>query len=308
MRRHLVALALVAPFTAPAAALDLHPRQVAPDTFVVVGQSEDFDRDNAGDIANSAFIVTRAGVVVIDSGASLAYGEALRALIRRHTGQPVVLLLNTHHHPDHWFGNQGFEDVEASALSATMRAMREEHEGFANNLYRMVGDAMRGTEPRPATREVGDARFDVGGHTLELIALDGHSAGDLVVLDHTTGVLFAGDLVFLDRAPTTPHADLAAWRTALARIAELPWQVIVPGHGRPHADARGIEQTRAYLAWLDETLERAAREGADMAEVLAAPLPAWVAAIPLAAHEYARSVTHLYGARERAALAAPAAE
>ena len=45
-------------------------------------------------------------VIVIDSGPSRRYVEQLRAAIRRVTPLPPVLLLNTHHHPDHFLGNQ----------------------------------------------------------------------------------------------------------------------------------------------------------------------------------------------------------
>lgn len=300
--RALLLLGLLATTAVASADFDLQPMRVAEDTYVIVGKPEDFHRDNAGDIANSAFIVTDEGVVVIDSGASRVYGEALLAVIRTTTDKPVALLVNTHHHPDHWFGNQAFE-IPGSALQSTIDSMHAEQAGLADNLYRMVGDAMRGTEPRPASRTIEPGRQVIGGHALEFIALAGHTESDLVVLDHRTGVLFAGDLVFLDRAPTTPHAEIGAWLAALDRIAELKWRVMVPGHGLPHEDLRGVEQTRAWLSWLNQTFTTAASEGADMAELIEAPLPPWAARIPLARAEFTRSVTHLYGKLERAAMA-----
>ena len=49
---------------------DLHPVQVAAGTYVLIGDTHFFNRDNGGNIANTGFVVTKTGVVVIDSGPS----------------------------------------------------------------------------------------------------------------------------------------------------------------------------------------------------------------------------------------------
>jgi uncharacterized sulfatase len=67
-------------------------------------------------------------------------------------------------------------------------------------------------------------------------------------------------------------------------------------------DAVPIRQTRAWLNWLQTRLAEAARAGLDMNEVLALPLPAEFARLPLAREEYRRSVSHLFPAAERALL------
>jgi uncharacterized sulfatase len=63
-----------------------------------------------------------------------------------------------------------------------------------------------------------------------------------------------------------------------------------------------IDQTRAYLRWLDATLNRAAEQGLDMSEALLLPLSAEVRALAVAEAEYRRSVSHLYPAAEQRAL------
>ena len=59
----------------------LSPRQIAEDTWLLEGSTDNFAKANGGNIVNTAFIVTRQGVVVIDSGPSKRYGEALRKAI-----------------------------------------------------------------------------------------------------------------------------------------------------------------------------------------------------------------------------------
>lgn len=279
-----------------AAELDyrLEPRQVADTTWVLIGKTEDFNRRNGGNIANSAFVVTSAGVVVIDTGSTRLYGEQLRAAIARVTSQPVVRVFNTHHHPDHFLGNQAFATTPIAALGATIAGQKEEGRAFAENVYRLAGDWVKGTEPLPAGETVTSGIAAIGGHEFELIGLSGHTAGDLAILDRTTGVLFAGDLVFYNRAPTTPHASVGEWRETLKKLAALRFRLLVPGHGEPVADGRAIDQTLRYLEWVDKSLREAAQQGVEMAELLARPIPAEFADIPLSREEFARSVAHLY--------------
>lgn len=300
------ALLLVAALCFPThAGLDymLKPRKVAPDTYVFVGLAEDFSRSNGGNIVNTGFIVTGDGVLVIDTGSSRLYGEQMRRAIAAVTDKPIRQVLITHHHPDHFFGNQGFRDVPIAALPGTIGGMKQEGGGFADNLFRMAGDWMSETEPLAASQEARPGRSTIGGHDIELIALKGHTQADLALLDHTTGVLFVGDLVFWQRAATTPHASIADWLAALDRLQALKWKTIVPGHGEPHADARGIEQTRGYLKWLDGTLRKAAADGLDMPDLLRMKLPESFAGIPLAREEFERSIAHLYRGFELRVLA-----
>ncbi|HEY9192541.1 MAG TPA: quinoprotein relay system zinc metallohydrolase 1 [Methyloversatilis sp.] len=306
MIARLVSLLLLAAaaFVAQAADFDygLRPQQVAEDSWVLIGRTEDITRQNGGNIVNASFVVTRDGVVVIDTGPSRRYGEQMKAAIATVTDRPVVRVFNTHHHPDHFLGNQAFDGVPLQALPATQSGMRDQGGAFADNMYRMAGDWLAGTDAHVAPEPAHAGRVSIGGHDFELLALDGHTAGDLAVFDRTTGVLYAGDLIFLDRAPTTPHAALAHWRRSLDVLSALPVKRTVPGHGPVHDDGRGIAQTRDWLDWLDATFGRAAAEGLDMAEVMRLPLPPRFERMPLARSEFERSVTHLYGAYEQQAM------
>jgi glyoxylase-like metal-dependent hydrolase (beta-lactamase superfamily II) len=121
-------------------------------------------------------------------------------------------------------------------------------------------------------------------------------------VDHTTGVLFAGDLVFFNRAPTTPHASIGEWLSALQRLEETKYRILVPGHGEPVSDGRAIDQTRRYLRWVEETLQRGAERGVEMTELISQEIPSEFSGIPLAKSEFARSVAHLYRRYEATTL------
>ncbi len=309
-RRALLASALLLVATLLTAAdfnYALQPVKVAADTYVFVGRNEYFSPRNGGNIVNTGFIVTSKGVVVIDSGPSLRYGQEMRQAIARITRQPIVRVFISHAHPDHFLGNQAFAADKLYALPSTTHSIGSDGNALAENMYRLNGDWMHGTEAVVPSHGVTAGDQDFGNHQLRLLPLHGHTAGDLAIYDRSTGVLFAGDLVFHDRAPTTPNADIGDWLTSLAALEALKPRVVVPGHGPVSRDAERspIAQTRAYLQWLRQAMQEAAANGLDMTEVLRQPLPPAFAHLAVGHDEYQRSVTHLYPAAEQAMLAGP---
>ncbi len=216
-----------------------------------------------------------------------------------------MLTVNTHHHPDHFLGNQAFPADTLSALPETIAAIRSEGEAFNANMYRLNGDWMRDTEVVVPTRPLSAGRQRIGGRDLELLALGGHTVADLAVVDHESGTVFASDLIFNGRAPTTPHADIPRWLAALDALERLPAQRWVPGHGEVATDTAPLQETRAWLGWLADTIRNAAEDSLDMTEVFATAIPPRFAGLALAEHEFRRSVVHLFPAAEQAALTAP---
>ena len=66
-------------------------------------------------IGNSTFIVGERDVIVIDTGLSRSGGEAILAGLRQVTDKPVSMVINTHWHGDHIFGNQVFRNAFPAA-------------------------------------------------------------------------------------------------------------------------------------------------------------------------------------------------
>ncbi|TDQ36147.1 quinoprotein relay system zinc metallohydrolase 1 [Thiopseudomonas denitrificans] len=283
------------------AAYDLQPKLVADNTWVLEGSTGNFSKENGGNIVNIAFIVTDTQVILIDSGPSFAYGRELAEAIRQITDKPVGTILLTHHHPDHMLGSQAFPHARVAALASTAQLMQEEGDAMAENMYRMVGDRMRGTEVVMPDSILEPGLLELDDYRLQLLQLHGHTNADLAIFDPQTGVLFAGDLVFYQRAVSTAHTPgIAVWLQDLDTLAALPWTVIVPGHGPVAGNDAPFQQMRDYLGWLDQLLTTAAARGDDMNRVMRSPVPERFAGISLAGYELIRTVSHLYPAYEQA--------
>lgn len=293
---------LAASIALPAAAAPAYrigPVAVADGIWMVHGADAPIDSSNGGAIANIAIIATPAGAVLCDCGPSLRYAQALRAIAEKLTGKPVVRVYLTHLHPDHGLGAAAFDPAIVAALPGTIAAIARDGQGFSDAMYRMLNDWMRGTDIVLPARPITSDREDFGGRALRLLALSGHSSADLALLDQRTGLLIGGDLLFHDRAPSTPTADLAAWRISLDRLAALDHKGAIPGHGPFDPGGRAaIAQTRDWIDWLEATLVDAVRSGLDMVEAGEVPIPDRFAGMAAARYELQRSVSHLYPAIE----------
>jgi len=277
----------------------LNAETVAPGLWVVRGADAPIAMANGGAIANIGIIATSEGAVLVDAGASHRHGEALAKLARRLTGKPVVRVFITHLHPDHSFGASAFSPAIIAATPGVAALVKGDAAGFSPGLYRLLGDWMRGTDVGAPLVPAVAGSIMIGGRRLRLLTLSGHSDSDLAVLDESSGTLFTGDLVFHNRAPATPHADLARWRQSLAALAGLGHVRVVPGHGPvDNTPTTAIDQTRDWLDWLETALDQAMDQGLSMVEAGELPIPPRFAQMAVARLELQRSVSHFWPALE----------
>ncbi|MEA2731392.1 MAG: hypothetical protein QOF70_5867 [Acetobacteraceae bacterium] len=239
------------PVNAQAAAFTI--QQIADGDYAHFGQVAMTTIDNAGDIANIGIVVGRDAVAIIDTGGSVAEGQALRAAIQKVTDKPVRYVINTHEHPDHIFGNAAFASpgvtfVGHRNLPASIRA----HGPFYLHSFRdaLGADAIARVRLIPPTLLVDTTMtLDLGERTLLLTAWHpaAHTDCDLTVLDEQTHMLFSGDLVFLDHIPVI-DGSLKGWLDVLPSLAALPAQRVLPGHGRRVAPwPAAVDDERRYL-------------------------------------------------------------
>lgn len=257
------ALSLMAAQVAAAPPSPQNPQVVpaGPAAFVLVGDMDVPNRVNQGLISNSTFVITDAGVVVIDSGGSRQIGELLLREIRRRTDKPVTHVINTHHHADHWMGNDAFARLKPRPQilgHATMRAIaRTSGPQWLTNVARMTGGANRGTEVvLPTAAVAGGERLRVGDKTFVLYhPAHAHTEGDIAVFVPETGLLIAGDVVFYHRTPGWQDADPLANAAAIDEFLKLNPRHVVPGHG-PVSDARALRWMRDYIARLQGEVQK----------------------------------------------------
>jgi cyclase len=209
-------------------------QQVKPNLYMVAG---------AG--GNSTFRVTPDGVILVDGKlpGDVNY-NALMALIKGVSDQPVKFLIVTHHHADHTGNNQKFLDAGVQIVA---------HENLNKNLVTYVQDP----KPASATITYPGAEYTVklGGATAELHHFGrAHTSGDTVVYFPDLKTVCLSDTVTTGK--TDPLIDYAGggsaadWTNVLAGVLKLDFDAAIPGNG----DVITKADVAAYKAKIDAML------------------------------------------------------
>ena len=269
-RRAAAALALclfAAAAGAQAPTRKVEPQQVSPSAWLVQGDAALGSSANRNFISNAGFVVTPAGVVVIDALGSPQLARELLDAIARITPQPVTHVVVTHYHADHIYGLQEFrrrgakivahraalEYIHSDTAASRLQASRAELGPWIDARTELV---------TPDQWLDGPGELVLGGTRLVLQPVGpAHTPEDLVVFLAAERVLFAGDLVFRGRIPFVGQADSRQWISALDTLLKMDPLVVVPGHGALSTSARAdMELTRDYLAFLRQAMGAAARD------------------------------------------------
>jgi glyoxylase-like metal-dependent hydrolase (beta-lactamase superfamily II) len=185
---------------------------------------------------NIGVIVGRDEVAVIDTRSSGGQAREILDDVRRLTHLPVHVVVDTHGHADHAFGNVVFRP-------ATIWAHRD-----CPPFMERTGEQQRRDTIRDLTTEADEIAtlaidlperlvderqtIEVGGREVELLHLGrGHTDHDLVIRVPDAGVAFAGDLVVRSDYPYFGDSYPLDFPHTVGGIAGLGARVLVTGHG-----------------------------------------------------------------------------
>jgi cyclase len=196
--------------------------------------------------ANASLIETDAGPVVVDTTSCAADMQALldSAGVR---AADVRLVINTHQHSDHTWGNQLFacpilaHRLCREAMAANVGGPWQIERIHASLTERGASDPAWAEEMRkkvaglrialPTDVFDGQHALEVGGVQIDVVHAGGHTPGSSVVWVPGEGVLFSGDLLFVGRYPFIGDANIPDLIAALRRLPAYGARAIVPGHG-----------------------------------------------------------------------------
>ena len=208
---------------------------------------------------NVGLIDTAKGPVVVDTTMS---PPEIRGVLDQAEVDPteVALVINTHSHSDHTWGNQIFDcSILAHRLCREAMEKKMEDEWSPESIAALIeerGEAARekwaDLRITPPT-EVFDSRREVtlGDTLIHVIHVDAHTPDSSVVWLPEERVLFAGDLIFEGRYPFIKDARIVEWAAILKRLPDFRAEAIVPGHG----DLCGNEEVITLAEYLETTWE-----------------------------------------------------
>jgi cyclase len=235
---------------------------------VSVYSSPDYTLD-----VNTVCSITSEGVVVLDSQLLPRHADAVVRGIRERTDAPIKFVSNSHHHPDHTFGNKVLVDAGAQLVSSHFTArMIDSHSFwylmFLSGLY---GEHLPQGYVLPRDTFVRSKELWLGNNVVQLFEFTDSTtvAGESVDVTmtwlpqakvlHVADTVWPGSHTFFADGTSVPD-----WFIQLDHVRdlvnELKPRVIVPGHGAP-GDAGMIDAQERYLRKVSGIVEEYCRGG-----------------------------------------------
>lgn len=254
---------------ASAQAVTFVPERVAPDVYAFIEDTGPRTYENEGMNANAGFIVTPAGVVVVDSGSSWQVARAMHEAIRQITSQPVKYVVNTGGQDHRWLGNGYFRQQGAEIIASRKARSDMEERGAAQleELRKTIREKADGTWPvYPERLFDSDETLMLGGVEIHIHHyFGGHTPGDAVVWLPRWRVLFSGDLAYTDRLLSIAAvSNTRSWLASFDEVERLNPEWIVPGHGKVSRLDQVQRETRDYLVLLRSHMKKALDDGLDL--------------------------------------------
>lgn len=247
--------------------------KVTDDVWAIVGPLTNRTPQNLGNNATFGFVVTPAGVVLIDSGSSYQGAQKIHQKINSVTDLPIKYVINSGGQDHRWFGNDYFSGLGAKIISS--RAAREDHEKRLVNqigrLSTLIGDEnFTGTIERYAdvvfdeetTLMVGGVRFDI------VHAGAAHTPGDSFIWLPDRSVMFSGDIVYVERMlGVGDQSNSKSWVQVFELMASYKPEYVVPGHGKPVSLSVAQNDTYSYLINLRSRVTAFIDDGGDASDI-----------------------------------------
>ncbi len=211
-------------------------------------------------LSNAGVIVGPDSALVVDTLATESRALRLREFVDGLCPGPGRMLVNTHHHGDHNFGNQVFGP--SATIFAHERARTEMAEtGLAlTTLWPQV----EWGEIRvvlPTVTFLDRLTVHVGARRAELIHVGpAHTTNDTVVWLSDERVLFAGDVVLSGATPFNLMGSVSGALTAIERLRELGPRTVVCGHG-PVTGPEVFDENAGYLTWIQRLADQGTARG-----------------------------------------------
>jgi glyoxylase-like metal-dependent hydrolase (beta-lactamase superfamily II) len=207
----------------------------------------------AGDGGNVAVYVTGEGVIMIDDKFEQDYAPIVER-VKSITTQPVIYIINTHHHADHSGGNVKFAPTAEIISTANARA-------------NIVEKKQPGAPARVTFTD--ETSVFLGGKEVRAKYFGrGHTNGDAVIYFPALKTIHTGDLM-TGTSPTIDYrggGSLIEWTKTLDGTLTLDFDTVIPGHGKV-TDKAGLITYRNNVEKLRTRAQGLIRSGKSQEEV-----------------------------------------
>lgn len=214
---------------------------------------------------------------LVDSG----FGSILREEVMR--DGDIDVIINTHFHFDHTYGNKYFPKAElwAHPIDALAISSKEVFSLFTG--FDKLGETPSkeafpgGMQPRPVSRKLNDGEMlDFGYFQMQVLHTPGHTPGHISLFEPESGILFAGDIDLSSFGPWYGNiqSNIDDFEASIQRIIKQNPRILVTSH-REVITENIQDRLREYAEKIGQREERILQyveQGKTMSELLDAKL------------------------------------
>ena len=293
--------------------MKIHPQVPESDHFRIEQMAEGvyavIHIDGGAAIGNAGIVDLGDRTLVYDSLFTPHAAEDLRAAAEALFDRPVDMVIDSHWHNDHIWGNQVFDastdiiateetrrmyiqtrghgaydefmaaaEANLKATKAGLETAQDERERRETKLWvdyhQAVVDAKPVLRHRPPNLTF-DQRmlFHGTARSAELITFEnGHTESDAVLFLPHERIAFMSDLLFIEHMPYLGGGNPESLLHALETVSDLEPRLLLPGHG-PVGTAESLSVLAQYVRTLDGMARKMVEDGGAEEKIDEMPVP-----------------------------------
>jgi glyoxylase-like metal-dependent hydrolase (beta-lactamase superfamily II) len=212
--------------------------------------------ENEGFMNNPALIEAEHGLIMIDPGGNYNVGKKIFAEVQKISKKPIIAIIDTHKHGDHWFANKSmmekYPDVKIYALDNMIKMSRAGEAQKWYDILERLSKNLEGTKEFPYPNisiKNGDV-LDIDGQTFYIHSpVRAHTDTDVLIVHAQSKTLFLGDNLMKSRlGGFDESSDIQGNIKLLEEIMAAPELTLyVPGHGPSGKRAETINPFLHYM-------------------------------------------------------------
>lgn len=186
---------------------------------------------------NSGILVSDSAVLVVDTKTDETTAQQFYNQVKQLAGNKPIIVVNTHVHPDHVFGNKFFKGQTIIA---------------GGNYDKDFWIKEDGAESLPTVWVKDSLVLNIGDETVTILNLpfSAHTQSDVMVYLHNRKMLFGGDVILNHQAPAIfakYNGDGEGYLKAFDLVEQrFDIAKVVPGHG-PVGGVEVIDNYRTFF-------------------------------------------------------------
>jgi len=180
----------------------------------------------------------------------------VREFVDEIAGSRKIVVVNSHFHWDHVYGNAAFAGCDIVAHRSCRRLILAEAESESENVPLPPPEGV----PLPSIGFGDRIRFNDDSTTVHLIHTPGHTADSIILYYDEQDILFGGDTVEWPFPSLALRDGEETYLKTLRQLNQLPVKQVVPTHG-PVLGKHVIDANQRYVEELYDAVRTAKQSG-----------------------------------------------